>query len=261
MRSLIGVEKDNLVYFATGKLSLNIQRLNTTTHETETVKRLSFQPRCLVARNGWVCCGGETGEFAAIHVGEDAGEHEPDPETNANSDSEDRSPLDLDPSRPEDSIFASLSRLRPEKALLAQSKKFGKERVNCITLWFAPTLVELFEGAYNQPVAVLSNNDKTVSVVSLWGDQEAIDELSYPDCVNRAVISPDGRLLVAVSDDPYLYVHERVEKSSGSSSTFRTSDRPVYTWKPCQKIHLKSQRKEDRTDSRCVSPTIFPVDS
>ncbi|KAM7204467.1 hypothetical protein V8F20_003583 [Naviculisporaceae sp. PSN 640] len=256
LRSLIGAEKDNYVYFATGKGSLNVQRLNRKTHETETLKRLSFQPRCLVARNGWVCCGGETGEFSAIHVGnENTG---PEQATSASLDPDDRLPLELDPSRPEESIFASLARLRPEKNLLAPSKKIGKERVNCITLWFPPDLVTLSDGAYSGPVAVLSNNDKTVSVVALWGDQEVVDDLTYPDPVNRAVISPDGRLLVAVSDDPYLYVHERVEKPTPSSNSFRTADRPVYEWKLCAKIHLKSQRKEDRTDSSfaaCFSST------
>lgn len=259
LRSLIGAEKDNYVYFATGKGSLNIQRLNRTTHEAETIKRLTFQPRCLVARNGWVCCGGETGEFAAIHVGGETGANEHD--TASNLDPDDRLPIDLDPSRPEESIFASLARFRPEKNLLAASKKVGKDRMNCITLWFPPNLVTSFDGAYNQPVGVLSNNDKTVSVVRLWGDQEVLDELTYPDCVNRAVISPDGRLLVAVSDDPYLYVHERVERPAPSSNTFRTADRPVYEWKLCEKIHLKSQRKEDRTDSRFILPRLLPVDS
>lgn len=259
LRSLIGAEKDNFVYFATGKGSLNIQRLNRATHETETLKRLTFQPRCLVARNGWVCCGGETGEFSAIHVGDETRGAEQD--TAPNLDPDDRLPLDLDPSHPEESIFASLARFRPEKNLLAPSKKVGKERVNCVTLWFPPTLVTSFEGAYGGPVAVLSNNDKTVSVVALCGDQEVIDDLTYPDPVNRAVISPDGRLLIAISDDPYLYVHERVEKSTPSSISFRTADRPVYEWKLCAKIHLKSQRKEDRTDSRFISPRLLPVDS
>ncbi|KAM7183773.1 hypothetical protein V8F33_013377 [Rhypophila sp. PSN 637] len=258
LRSLIGAEKDNYVYFATGKGSLNIQRLNRTTHEAETVKRLSFQPRCLVARNGWVCCGGETGEFAAIHVGEETAGAEQN--TAGSMDPDDRLALDLDPTRTEESILASLARLRPEKTLLAQSKKVGKDRVNCITMWFPPRLVAAFEGAYSQPVAVLANNDKTVSVVGLWEDQVVLGELTYPDCVNRAVISPDGRLLIAVSDDPYLYIHERVEKPSHPSNAFRTTDRPIYEWKPCEKIHLKGQRKEDRSDSRgsfaaCFSST------
>ncbi|KAK4215655.1 hypothetical protein QBC37DRAFT_458235 [Rhypophila decipiens] len=227
LRSLIGAEKDNYVYFATGKGSLNIQRLNRTTHEAETVKRLSFQPRCLVARNGWVCCGGETGEFAAIHVGEETAGAEQN--TAGSMDPDDRLPLDLGP---EESILASLARLRPEKNILAQSKKVGKDRVNCITMWFPPSLVAAFEGAYSQPVAVLANNDKTVSVVGLWEDQVVLGELTYPDCVNRAVISPDGRLLIAVSDDPYLYIHERVEKPSHRPNAFRTADRPIYEWKP-----------------------------
>ncbi|KAK3318593.1 hypothetical protein B0H66DRAFT_622659 [Apodospora peruviana] len=255
LRSLIGAEKDNIVYFPTGHNSLDVQQLNTTTHKTEIIKRLPFQPRCLVAQNGWVCCGGETGEFTAIKVEEEEEQNSADATLNLDLD-------DIDPSRREEetSILASWVQARTEKSLLARSKKFGKERVNCITLWFPPTLVKRFQGAYDQPVAVLSNNDKTVALVGLNGEQQPLDELCYPDCVNRAVISPDGRLLIAISDDPYLYIHERAEKSSGSSSAFRTADRPVYEWILCRKIHLKSQRKEDRTDSRgsfaaCFSST------
>ena len=30
------------------------------------VKVTSFNPRCLVANGGWICCGGENGEFTVI---------------------------------------------------------------------------------------------------------------------------------------------------------------------------------------------------
>jgi len=110
-------------------------------------------------------------------------------------------------------------------------------------------LGQAFEGAYSEDVAVLSNNDKTVSVVSLK-DQEALDEISYPDCVNRAVLSPDGRLLVAVSDDPFLYVHERAERSPAVGNAYRSADRLRYEWRSLRKIHLQSQKVEDRSDNR-----------
>ncbi|KAG7287820.1 hypothetical protein NEMBOFW57_007336 [Staphylotrichum longicolle] len=109
-------------------------------------------------------------------------------------------PLSLDLS---EAALTSLAEARLEKSLVAQSTGFGKDRVNCITLWFPPTLVERFEGAYDQDVAVLAHNDSSVIVVSLR-DQEALDKITYPDYMNRGVISPDGRLLIAISDDPYL---------------------------------------------------------
>lgn len=225
-------------------------RLNTKTRETETVKRLSFNPRCLVARNGWVCCGGELGIFSSFRVGEQSARDEADRRLELQAD--DPLPLSLDLS---DAALTSLAEARLEKSLVAQSTGFGKDRVNCITLWHPPTLVEPFEGAYDQDVAVLAHNDSSVIVVSLR-DQEALDKITYPDYMNRGVISPDGRLLIAISDDPYLYVHERKEKTSSAGTSVRVSDRPVYEWYLCGRIQLKSQSKEDRSDNRYIPPPL-----
>lgn len=200
-------------------------------------------PRCLVARNGWVCCGGELGTFSAFRVGED-GERRRDLQP------DDRLPLSLDLS---EAISSSLAEVLSDKNLLVRSCAFGKDRVNCITLWFPPTTGEAFEGAYNEDVAVLANNDSSVVVVSLR-DQEALDKITYPDYMNRGVISPDGRVLIAISDDPYLYIHERKEKRCETGISFRVADRPLYEWVACGKIQLKSQSKDDRSDSRFASP-------
>lgn len=136
------------------------------------------------------------------------------------------------------------------KNLVARSKNFGTDRVNCITLWFPPGPKDFrFGGAYSQPCAVLANNDKHITVVGL-GDQEALDKIACPDFVNRAVLSPDGRLLAAICDDPYLYVHERVPKENSAQGLFTRRDVTDFEWKLCAKVHLKSQRKEDRSDQR-----------
>lgn len=197
-------------------------------------------PRCLVARNGWVCCGGELGTFSAFRVGDDA-------ERRLDFQADDRLPLSLD--LPE-AISSSLAEALSDKNLLVRSNVFGKDRVNCITLWFPPASDQAFEGAYNEDVAVLANNDSSVVVVSLR-DQRSLDTISYPDYMNRGVISPDGRILIAISDDPYLYIHERKEREPGKSS--RVADRLVYGWIECGRVQLKSQSKDDRSDSRFVS--------
>ncbi|KAK0641533.1 hypothetical protein B0T16DRAFT_420004 [Cercophora newfieldiana] len=247
LRSLIGVEGQNLVYYVTGDLNKNVQRLNTTTRETETIKRLPFSPRCLVADNGWICCGGETGEFTAIHVrestprevGQRLSDLLPDPLPDLG---------DRFPSISNEEILALVrAQEHTHKDMVAESKKFGKELVNCITLWFTPTLAPPFVGAYTEPMAVLSNNDKTVALIRLR-DLEADDLIPYPDCVNRAIISPDGRLLIAITDDPYLYLHERVEKQARATGPFRSAAK--YEWVPRGKIHLRNQRPEDPTTVR-----------
>ena len=189
--------------------------------------------------------------FSAFRVGERNPPDETDRRLALQAD--DRLPLSLDLS---DAASSLLAEATSEKNLVAQSTGFGKDRVNCITLWFPPTLAEPFEGAYDQGVAVLAHNDRTVVVVSLR-DQEALDKITYPEFMNRGVISPDGRLLVGISDDPYLYIHERREKKSETGTSVRVADRPAYEWNACGRIQLKSQSKDDRSDNRFMPPPPF----
>lgn len=250
---MISAEKRHIVYFPGGHGSNHIQRLNTQTRECETIKLLTFAPRCLVAKDNWLCCGSEHGEFVTIGLDDDKEGDDLD--------------LDLD-SRAfgagEDTIFSLLARARrSNKSLVAKNVKLAKERVNCVTLWMPPAHFASSDRAYPFPVAVLANNDRTVTLVNLEDAEdnegaEPLDVISYPDFVNRAIISPDGRLLISVLDDPYLYVHERVEK--GAESDPRPRGERDYCWKETQRILLKSQRKDDRSDSRgsfaaCFSPS------
>ncbi|KAJ4324254.1 hypothetical protein N0V84_003957 [Fusarium piperis] len=250
LRSLVSAEKKNIVYFPGGNGSNHVQRLNTTTRECETIKLLTFAPRCLVAEKGWLCCGSENGDFVAMRLDD------------GNDDDNQGSPLELDPetrlslgldSTREASLFSMITRARrSNKSLIAKSMKLAKDRVNCVTLWFPPTGLAAHDRAYTEPVAILANNDRTVILVSLRDfDQkekiEPLDVITYPDFVNRALISPDGRLLIAILDDPYLYVHQRVRKPSESP---RSRESTGYQWEQTQRILLKSQRKDDKTDSR-----------
>lgn len=311
LRSMIGQGSQH-IYYVGGTGNTQVHKLDTSTRENEVIKLLTFAPRCLVARNGWVCCGGENGEFVAFQTNEKPGGGERSERNRSESTTDDesmrflRSLVEEDGLRP--SVIAALreevpglstaerlreitdlirdenrseteptaieraedearehvlSVLRPtvrqeitsdnNKCLVARSKTFGKERVNCITLWFPSDSPRGsgYSGAYTQPVAVLANNDKHVTIVDLE-DQRSVDQLSYPDYVNRALLSPDGRLLAAICDDPYLYIHERVPKQQTEpfSVPFALRDYRTYEWKLCAKIHLDSQRKEDRTDQR-----------
>lgn len=264
LRSLISAEKRNIVYFPGGNGSNHVQRLNTFTNECETIKLLTFAPRCLVAESGWLCCGSETGEFVAIKL-EEAIESNRQPLLGLHLDAETRHQLSLEGGSRDDPLLALLAHARrSNKSLIAKSMKLAKDRVNCVTLWFPPALATLAAGSYTEPVAVLANNDRTVILVSLREfDQnekaDPLDIVTYPDFVNRAIISPDGRILVAILDDPYLYVHERVE-TEGGAATPPSSDDSGYRWEQRQRFLLKSQRKDDRSDSRgsfaaCFSPS------
>ncbi|KAH7275286.1 hypothetical protein FSOLCH5_005981 [Fusarium solani] len=253
LRSLVSAEKKNIVYFPGGNGSNHVQRLNTTTRECETIKLLTFAPRCLVAEKGWLCCGSENGDFVAMRL--DEGNDDDNQGSALDLDPETRLSLGLDSTR-EGSLFSLISRARrSNKSLIAKSMKLAKDRVNCVTLWFPPTILAAHDRAYTEPVAILANNDRTVILVSLRDfDQkekiEPLDVITYPDFVNRALISPDGRLLIAILDDPYLYVHQRVRKPSESGSRSRSRESTGYQWEQTQRILLKSQRKDDKTDSR-----------
>ncbi|KAM3464911.1 hypothetical protein NHJ6243_001977 [Beauveria neobassiana] len=246
LRSLISAEKRHLIYFPGGNGSNHIQRLNTSTHECETIKLLTFAPRCLVAENGWLCCGSESGDFVAVRLDE------------ANDGINLNAPLNLDPdARPplhqqtrEESLLALITQARrSNKSLIAKSVKIANDRVNCITLWFPGALAPPVREAYTEPVAILANNDCTVTVISLDDFDKSdkivpLDIVTYPDYVNRATISPDGRIMAAILDDPYLYIHVRSEKSCESECL------PQHTWELRQRLMLKSQKKGDRADSR-----------
>jgi len=111
--------------------------------------------------------------------------------------------------------------------------KVGTEIVNCITLWFPPA--HNLEEAYDFPVSVLSNNDHTVSVVNLQ-ESEVLDTLNLEDCINRATMSPDGRTLIAIGDDPYMHVFQRVRRPAASSDAFVVKE--SYGWQRCESIQL-----------------------
>ncbi|KAI1881196.1 hypothetical protein JX265_000022 [Neoarthrinium moseri] len=252
LRSLISAEGNDTLYFPTGVNNNHITRINTQTQESETIKVLSFHPRCLVARNGWICCGGESGEFAVLQnhsLGEtDGGETtrrtNVDDALSSNFHSHLRS-LESPPAANDTSLTSSFSRDMfnlleqrlngPTKTWTASNHKYGSERVNCITIWEPPEATSLFParpGHYATPVAVLANNDKTVTLVGLH-DCEYLDELELPDCVNRSIISPDGSLLASICDDPFLYLHTRSAVDKG-----RIGD--SYEWKMLPRVRLET---------------------
>ncbi|KAI0970189.1 hypothetical protein F4678DRAFT_437792 [Xylaria arbuscula] len=283
LRSLISAERDGLVYFPAGINNTHITRLDTRTRECETIKVISFHPRCLVASGGWICCGGENGEFAIIRETQ-AAHPADDDDDDAAADSLTASAAAaaaiasasddvLREATPHamssrDSALVSepsMTELRRDmlsiveqisgsaKTWSASNYKFGTQRVNCITIWQPPKPPsdQPRPGRYTSPMAVLANNDKTITVVNL-NDAEAVDELEYPDCVNRGVISPDGSLLVAICDDPFLYVHVRCALQGKRGG--------AHEWLQLPKIRLKDQSVRDTSDCRgsfaaCFSPS------
>lgn len=221
--------------------------MDTITREREIIATISFLPKCLVAGAGWICCGGESGDFATIRL-----ESRPEQTgfgTGVRADADSRLPISLDPvQRSESDNRPDLSTEHPAGGypIYVKATKIGDELVNCVTLWFPSANAS--DQTYSKPVAVLSSNDKTVAIVDLE-TRDVLERLKLNDCVNRAVISPDGRLLVAIGDDPYMYIYQR--KHQGLTG------KGLFGWVKCQQIHLRGQRSTDNTEMRGSFATAF----
>lgn len=174
------------------------------------------------------------------------------------ADPDERLPLDLDPTRRSTARETTSSARRSlSRPAIPNPIKIGTEIVNCVTLWTPGETAS--EKAYDIPVAVVANNDCTVSILRAR-DSEVLEALTLPDFVNRSVISPDGEILVTICDDPFLYIHERQEKVGFRKQRFETKDVQRYEWVLAGKIQLEGQRSTDKSENRgsftaCFSPS------
>ncbi|PQE31633.1 wd domain-containing protein [Rutstroemia sp. NJR-2017a WRK4] len=242
LRSLISSPKQHIIYYPSGT---DIIRLNTKSREREIVTTLSFSPRCLVASKDWLCCGGDHGNYTSIYVGGGNSGRDSSPRLGADADA--RLPLVLDPARRlshRDSPAPLRSSSPPATTCV---KKIGTEIVNCIAIW-APSGTAA-AGTYTDPVAVVALNDCTVCILNLH-DAETLDKLTFPDFVNRALISPDGELLIAIGDDPFLYLHKRQAKQSGKSRFESKQIVSEYEWAAIGRVQIEGQKQADRTNMR-----------
>lgn len=243
LRSLISAPHGDYVYYPSNS---SINRINIQTCRRELVATLKFAPRCLSAAPGWICCGGEDGQFAVIRLIEDASETDDRHGTLAAA-ADSRLPLELDPIRrsTDSPIGGSTSPLDTKERSFIRISQIGAEIVNCVTFWFPPPKpsAEL----YNAPVAVLANNDHTVTVVDLKTSDE-IQTITFTDCINRAVISPNGRLLITIGDDPFMYVYSR--ELATSRGQFSAAQKHKYEWKQASQIQLISQFLSDKADTK-----------
>ena len=242
LRSLISCPERNHVYYPIGT---SIYVLNTRTGERQLVTTLSFYPRCLAVDGGWLCCGGDGGQYAALDI---RNAIRPTFSLNLDTDPDARLPLDLEPTQRSITrdTASYLLRFRNRYPLIANEIKVGTEIVNCVTLWFPNDLTS--DRTYKKPVAVAANNDRSVSILSLEDDSEVVDKLTFPDFVNRSVISPDGEILATICDDPFLYIHQRRQKADSVKEGVDSTK--GYDWGQWSKIQLASQRQADKSSMR-----------
>ncbi|TVY49480.1 Uncharacterized protein LOCC1_G000599 [Lachnellula occidentalis] len=243
LRSLISSPQQHIVYYPSGN---EIIRLDTKKHEREIIAALSFAPRCLTASKDWLCCGGDDGKYVAVCLDDNkraAAEGDTDPDA--------RLPLDLDPSSRttarEASSIGSLfsSSPRSRGPLSSKASKIGLEIVNCVELWSPNSTAS--EAAYGIPIAVLSNNDHSVFILDV-AESKILEQIDFPDNVNRALLSPDGTLLVSICDDPYLYLHTRVKRKAHWKGNIPVDE--GYQWESQGRLRLEGQKQSDKSDMR-----------
>lgn len=196
LRHYISCEGQDVLYYASGT---DVFALNTSTQKRTHLATLPFETRCTASGHGWLCCGGEDeGHFAAVKL------HGGSPLA---ADVDALLPLDLG-NRPlgRPSVASTTPTVKLER--------IGEEIVNSISIH----KLAGEEGAEDEVVAVLTNNDKTVRIYCLThGLEEAVLDLPFP--MNHATISPDGNLLVAVGDYNQAFFFERARSRHRSHST------------------------------------------
>ncbi|CCD55341.1 hypothetical protein BofuT4_P157370.1 [Botrytis cinerea T4] len=245
LHDLLSSPKQHVVYYPS---SHDIICLNTKSRERELLATLKYEPRCLTAAKDWVCAGGDRGQFTSFYVGEGERPGKSNSGFDLSADADARLPLILQPSArsiQRESTDDS-RRSSPDAPTPHVTEKIGSDVVNCITLWF-PSESSLPMG-YKEPVAVAALNDSSVAILNLH-DSELLDALTYPDYVNRAVISPKGNILIAICDDPFLYIHKRQPKQiSKTHCTSRANEE--YEWVFSGRIQLEGQRPSDKSAMR-----------
>lgn len=179
----------DVLFYASGP---DVYALNTATRKRTHIATLPFETRCTASGHGWLCLGGEDeGHFAAIKL---------EGPTSTAADVDALLPIH----------FGTRRSARPQGPFL---ETVGGEIVNSISIHKLPGE----NGAEDEAVAVLTNNDKTVRVYSLTrGKEDAV--LDLPFAMNHASISPDGNFMVAVGDYHQAYFFQRIKQRHSSSA-------------------------------------------
>jgi hypothetical protein len=226
LRNFISTVDRDWLYYACGP---NIYTLHLPSRRTSLLITIPFAPRCLTAGLGWVCLGGESNgdcAFVCLHENEEDALHVDArlpiilPDSNSETSQETRQGP-----RPVPHVLDPEPEFKFQPDLLVQ--EFGGDIVNSITIHDLsnPGLSER-----NEPIALLSNNDKTVKIYSL-AQRKVVAELLHPFPMNYALVSPDSNVLAAVGDGSRAFFYRRKPLKRLNSSTAAASERfPRNEW-------------------------------
>ncbi|KAM5495700.1 hypothetical protein McaMca56_005337 [Microsporum canis] len=243
LRHYISTADPDRIYVAVGRI---IYAIYISSQKREILTIVPFDPKCLTAGNGWIGVGGtESGDCAFIKL--DQGLQGPETAVPG-------SPVDVDSPLPLDLDTPIPRRTLPYPPNVSV-RELGGSIVNSVTIHRLPSIGDDF---VDEDIAVLSNNDTTVSIFSL-PRMEVIETIRHPVCMNFAIISPDSRLLAAVGDENRVYFYRVIpsDKQTAVSVDGKKLLRE-WSWPLLRSVELDS---DPNYDDRCCFTIAFSPSS
>ncbi|RAL03418.1 uncharacterized protein BO80DRAFT_442552 [Aspergillus ibericus CBS 121593] len=209
LRNYISTADPDRIYVVVERV---IYSIHVSSQKRETIAVIPFEPKCLAAGYGWIGVGGaENGECAFVRLSSDRSARvRADTPAFQPSDVDSALPIELEPPARISPPWLPGDEPGPARhggrrqAPEVQLHKFGGSIVNSVTFHRLPgDGKELAD----EDVAILSNNDKTVTVYSL-GRSKVLRVIDHPACMNYAIMSPDSTLLAAVGDETSAYFYK-----------------------------------------------------
>ncbi|KAL4956162.1 hypothetical protein BDW69DRAFT_159198 [Aspergillus filifer] len=186
-----------------------VYSIHISSRKRETIAVIPFEPKCLAAGHGWIGIGGSNnGECAFVKLSDRGARGSRDRPNARPADVDSALPIDLEsPQRnspwPTTEAGQTPTSSTGSQIPEVQLHKFGGSIVNSVTIHRLPGDDKGFR---DEDVAVLSNNDKTVTIYSITRSK-ILKKLNHPACMNYAIISPDSSILAAVGDEPSAYFY------------------------------------------------------
>ncbi|KAK2814672.1 hypothetical protein FQN49_008112, partial [Arthroderma sp. PD_2] len=244
LRHYISTADPDRIYVAVGRI---IYAIHISSQKREILTIVPFDPKCLTAGNGWIAVGGtERGDCAFIKL---------DSTSQAPGTAVPGSPIDVDSPLPLD-LDNSLPRRTLPYPPNVSVRELGGSIVNSVTLHRLPSDGDLF---VEEDIAVLSNNDTTVSIFSL-ARMEVIETIRHPVFMNFAIVSPDSRLLAAVGDENKIYFYRAIPSSDKQTAVSTDGDKLLreWSWPLLRSVELDA---DPHYDDRCCFSVAFSPSS
>ncbi|KAL4880779.1 hypothetical protein BJY04DRAFT_70533 [Aspergillus karnatakaensis] len=233
-----------------------VYSIHISTQKRETIAVIPFEPKCLAAGYGWISIGGtNNGECAFVKLSDrDVRVCRNTPAAHS-ADVDSALPIDLEATQrslPRTSTGAGQTNSDPGVSQLpeVQLHKFGGSIVNSVTIHRLPGDEK---GYIDEDVAVLSNNDKSVTIYSMTR-AKVLRKIGHPACMNFAIISPDSSLLAAVGDEAKAYFYSLNRDLSTVVST--ESGQKMSGWK-MELLHCTEMDIGTRIDNKCCFTIAF----